>query len=94
MLYFVEIGKNIVYLRNKRGITQEQLALRATMSVSYLRVVEHSLANPTIDILERLAKVLDVPLPMLLIVSFSDKELLEMVHKTKIDLEVDGKKED
>ena len=94
MLYFVEIGKNIVYLRNKRGITQEQLALRAAMSVSYLRIVEHSLANPTIDVLDRLARVLDVPLPMLLIVSFSDKELLEMVHKTRTDLEIAGQKEE
>ena len=54
------IGKNIVQLRKQKGITQEYLALESEMAVSYLRAIEHGVANPTIDALDRLAKVLNV----------------------------------
>ena len=56
----VEIGKNIVRLRKQKGVTQEWLALESEMAVSYLRSIEHGTANPTIDALDRLAKVLNV----------------------------------
>ena len=38
-----EIGRNIVLLRKAKNISQEQLALRAEMSVSFLRDIEHEL---------------------------------------------------
>lgn len=87
MLYYVEIGKSIVYLRQKRGITQEQLALEANVSISYLRALEHDLANPSIEILDRLARVLEIPLPMLLLVSFTDAELTDMLQVLKTNRE-------
>lgn len=37
MLNFVEIGRIIVVLRERKGLTQEKLALEAEMSVIYLR---------------------------------------------------------
>ena len=36
------------------------------MSVSYLRLIEHGEANPTIDALERLADTLDEPVNRLI----------------------------
>lgn len=53
-----EIGRNIVLLRKAKNISQEQLALRAEMSVSFLRDIEHGQANPSLDSLERLADIL------------------------------------
>ena len=48
MLNFVEIGRIIVVLRERKGLTQEKLALEAEMSVIYLRRIERGRANPTL----------------------------------------------
>lgn len=61
MYYPVEIGKNIVTLRKARGLSQEQLAERADICVTWLREIEHDCANVARDIVERIAKALDVP---------------------------------
>ena len=53
MLNFVEIGRIIVVLRERKGLTQEKLALEAEMSVTYLRRIEHGRANPTLRALDR-----------------------------------------
>ena len=55
------IGQNIVSLRKEKGISQEYLALYSNMSVSYLRLIEHGTANPTITALGRLAFTLESP---------------------------------
>ena len=67
MAISVELGKNIVRFRMEKGITQEQLALSAEINVSYLRLIEHGKANPTIDVLDRLARILEVPITILLV---------------------------
>lgn len=83
MLYSVEIGKNIVDLRRRRGFSQEQLALESEVSVSYLRDIEHGRANPSLDVLEAIANTLDVPLPILLIFSLQEVEIYAMMHQSK-----------
>ena len=55
MLNFVEIGRIIVVLRERKGLTQEKLALEAEMSVIYLRRIERGRANPTLRALDRVA---------------------------------------
>lgn len=62
MSIFDEIGDAIVFLRKRKGFTQEQLALECAISVSYLRRIEHGRANPTINELWRIAEVLEVEL--------------------------------
>lgn len=62
MSIFDEIGETIIFLRKQRGFTQEQLALECAISVSYLRLIEHGDANPTINELWRIAEVLEVEL--------------------------------
>lgn len=57
-----EIGDAIVYLRKRENFTQEELALECGISVSYLRRIEHGVANPTINELSIIAKVLNVEL--------------------------------
>lgn len=61
MYYTVEIGENIKILRKVKGITQEKLAEDADICVTWLREIEHGCANVTRDVLERLAKAMDVP---------------------------------
>ena len=62
MSIYEEIGETIVYLRKNKGLTQENLALETGISVSYLRLIEHGSANPTINELWKIAEVLDVQL--------------------------------
>lgn len=62
MSIYEEIGETVVYLRKDKGLTQENLALETGISVSYLRLIEHGKANPTINELWRIAEVLDAEL--------------------------------
>lgn len=69
MLNFVEIGRIIVVLRERKGLTQEKLALEAEMSVIYLRRIERGRENPTLRALDRVAAILGLELSTLLLLS-------------------------
>jgi XRE family transcriptional regulator, master regulator for biofilm formation len=61
------IGKNIQKIRKKKGLTLSELAERASMSKSYLSNIERSVnKNPSIQVMEKIASVLDVDLGILL----------------------------
>ncbi|WP_206741043.1 helix-turn-helix domain-containing protein [Hyphomonas pacifica] len=49
-------------IRVSKGVSQERLAFDANVDRSYLGGLERGEHNPTVDVLERVAKVLDVPL--------------------------------
>jgi len=56
------VARNIRKLRVKRGLSQENLAVDAEISNTYLNAIERNLKNPTVDILERIAIALGVPI--------------------------------
>ena len=66
MLNFIEIGRTVVVMRERKGLTQEKLALEAEMSVTYLRRIEPGRANPTLRALDRVAAILGMELSTLL----------------------------
>jgi XRE family transcriptional regulator, master regulator for biofilm formation len=69
------IGKNIFDIRKRKGLTLSELAERANISKSYLSNIERSLnKNPSIKVLEKVAKVLGVDLEALLIGTALEKE--------------------
>ena len=78
-----EIGRNIVLLRKAKNISQEQLALRAEMSVSFLRDIEHGQANPSLDSLERLADILGVDVWVFMLLSKNDGSILDTLHELR-----------
>jgi transcriptional regulator with XRE-family HTH domain len=59
-------GDNIRFIRQKRELTQEALAAKAGVSLSYVKYVEKGEYAITIVVLEKIAKVLNV-LPGLLL---------------------------
>ncbi|WP_377887588.1 helix-turn-helix domain-containing protein [Alkalihalobacillus sp. R86527] len=61
------IGENVRNIRQQKGISMTDLAERALISKSYLSNIERNLkTNPTIDIILRISKVLEVDLYELL----------------------------
>jgi len=55
----VVVARNIRRLRVQRGLSQEGLAVDAGIDRTYVSRLERELENPTVTILERLAKALD-----------------------------------
>lgn len=56
------VGFNLRRLRVERDISQERLAFDSGVDRSYLGGMERGEENPTVDILDRLAATLSVPL--------------------------------
>jgi len=54
------VGKRIKIVRQRSGLTQDQLAERVGLSPKYISGIERGVENPTMDNLLRLAKVLEV----------------------------------
>ena len=55
-----QIGTRIRELRNKQGISQEKLALKADIDRTYLAGVELGKRNPSVKSLEKILLALDV----------------------------------
>ena len=64
-------GQQVRSLRAGRGLTQEQLAERAEISVDFLSLIERGRSSPSFDNLDDLAQALDVSVAQL----FSFQEL-------------------
>jgi transcriptional regulator with XRE-family HTH domain len=56
------IAWNLRRIRVKRGLSQERLAFDAEVDRSYVGGLERHEENPTVDLLDRLAKTLEVPI--------------------------------
>ncbi len=52
---------NVRALRVERGLSQERLAADAGIDRAYLGGIERQTENPTIDLMDRLAEILQVP---------------------------------
>jgi transcriptional regulator with XRE-family HTH domain len=57
----IDIGKKVEKYRKAKGLSSRELATRAEITPSMLSQIERGLANPSIQTLKVLAKVLDVP---------------------------------
>ena len=60
-----KFGNHVRLLRGERGLTQEQLAERAGISVDFLSLIERGKNSPSFDNLEDLAQALEVTVAQL-----------------------------
>ena len=60
------LADNIKRLRAERGLAQERLALEAGVDRTQVSKIERCIANPTIEVLHKLAKALGVTVGALL----------------------------
>jgi transcriptional regulator with XRE-family HTH domain len=61
-----KLGANVRRLRQRRGLTQEQLAFEAEIDLTYVGGIERGKRNPSLLVMARIADALSVPLPKLL----------------------------
>ena len=60
-----QLGYRIRYLRQNKGLSIEALALEAEINRNYLGDLERGTRNPTVVVLNKIAKALDVDLSTL-----------------------------
>jgi len=64
--YYKRLGETIIKSRQKKGLSQEQLALLSDVDRSYLAEVEQGKANPSIKFLHKITKTLKIKVGELL----------------------------
>lgn len=57
------LGRAIREARSAKGLTQEELALRTDLHVTYIGVIERGRRNPTWGVVRRISHALGVSLP-------------------------------
>lgn len=70
----VQFGMRLKYLRQKKGWSQEDLALESHVNKNYISDLENGRRNPTLEIMERLSIALGITLSELTkgLMSFND----------------------
>ena len=75
------LAANIKENRRKKGLTQEKLAEMADISLNYLAILELARKFPSGEMLERLAKVLEIEPHELFFVAPSPQNELEKLRR-------------
>ena len=79
------LGTRVYELRRRANLTQGQFAERANVSNDTISRIERGIRSPSFEVLERLAKALDVEVRELF--NFSNRKFLECkCHLELIDL--------
>jgi transcriptional regulator with XRE-family HTH domain len=55
-----EIGARLKRIRRDKKLTQEDIATRALISTNYYALIERAEVNPSVDVLEKICKALEV----------------------------------
>lgn len=82
-----EVGKKIRHLRSSRSgerVTQEELATKAGISISFLSMIERGERAPHLDTLSRIAEALGVPLSEFFAFD-ADLDKLDPLHRPIVD---------
>ena len=71
----MNIGKSIQTFRKKKGLRQSYIAQKCGITTTYLSQIENDKKDPTIATLKKICGVLEVPLPVLIILSLTDDDV-------------------
>jgi len=63
--YYKRLGEHIISAREKKKLSQEQLALLSDIDRTYLARIEEGKANPSLKILHKISMILRVKLQKL-----------------------------
>lgn len=65
MNILTQLGMRIRYLRKQKGMSQLDLSLEAEVNKNYISDLERGSRNPSITLLEKIARALDIDLSTL-----------------------------
>lgn len=65
------VARNLRVLRKRKGLSQEELAFQAGINRNYVGQIEREEKSPTVDILEKLARPLEIDAVALFVVNRS-----------------------
>lgn len=65
-MYIQIFYTNVLKLLEEQGMTKQDLADKADVSISFLSDLTNGKANPSLKIMRNIAEALDTPLPLLL----------------------------
>ena len=54
------VGQNLARIRKEKGLSQEDLAFECGLHRTYISGIERGVRNPTIVVLDKIAKILKV----------------------------------
>ena len=54
------VGKNLAKIRKEKGFSQESLAFECDLHRTYISGIERGIRNPTVTILDKIAKALNI----------------------------------
>lgn len=66
MINYNEIGKRIAYFRRKNNLTQQKLADKMDLSVSFIGQIERGITQVSLERLYEISEILNVDIVMLL----------------------------
>ena len=75
------VARNLRKLRVSRGLSQEALAVDASIDRTYVSRLERGLENPTVAVLERLAAALNARIEEFFVVPAVDEALPQPLPK-------------
>lgn len=78
----MEIGHALKVCRSARNISLDELAERVSLSQSYLSMIESGKRLPTLPSIEKIAKGLEIPLPIVLFLAAEKDELSGLDEET------------
>jgi transcriptional regulator with XRE-family HTH domain len=71
----MDYGKAIKKIRNARNLSQKDLAERINLAPSYISRIEAGERKPTIETLEKIAKELQAPMHLIILMASDKTEL-------------------
>lgn len=69
----IQLGQNIKRLREKKGWTQEELAEKAELHISYIGQIERGLRYPSLKVLFKISDALGIKITDLFKGSYANK---------------------
>lgn len=54
------VGNNLAKIRKEKGFSQEGLAFECELHRTYISGIERGIRNPTVTIIDKIAKALDI----------------------------------
>lgn len=89
----MKLGEKIKQLRNNAGLTQPELAQKATIEQSYLSKLENDKGSPSFEVISNIAQAFDMD-AMALIESLSPNYLQEqLAHLPEVAIKIEARKQ-